>query len=51
MLYQYKLFYLFYISKHKYYDLKCFLYFVYKNNSDGSNKYEAEILKKLNLDK
>jgi prolyl 4-hydroxylase len=26
-------------------------YFVYKNNPDGSNKYEAEILKKLNLDK
>lgn len=26
-------------------------YFVYKNNPDGSNKYEAEIIKKLNLDK
>ena len=26
-------------------------YFVNKNNPDGSNKYEAEILKKLKLDK
>ena len=26
-------------------------YFVNKNNADGSNKYESEIIKKLNLDK